>query len=76
MKNSYASKDELMADVLEKYKTFDEITFIGIDQYNRALFNFSISLERADVSMLSAIVSEANFIDRYYQQLTHLVEKA
>jgi hypothetical protein len=74
LKSSYETKEALALDIIKQYNLPKGVTFKGFDKYNRVVFDFSINLESADVSVLSEIAGKANFIDRYCQQSIHLVK--
>ena len=74
LKDFYESKEALALDIINKHELPKGVSFSGIDQYNRIVFDFSIDLKGIDVSVMSEIVGKTNFVDRYYQQNVHRVK--
>jgi hypothetical protein len=76
MKATYSTKEELVKDIIKGQTDMpDGLVFSGINKYNQVLFDLKVDVKNSRVSDLTAHTSKANFIDRYYQSLSHLVEK-
>lgn len=74
LNKSYPSKEALAQHIVDKYSLPEGVTYKGIDQYNRLVFDFNIKMKSIDVSALSEILGKTNFIDRYYQSNSHRAE--
>lgn len=74
MKQEYNSREELAFDIIEKYGLCKGAKFKGFDKYNRMEFEINFKEEKIPVSEISERLNKLNFVDRYYQQLIHLVK--
>lgn len=74
LKKEYNTAKDLVLDIIGQYGIPNELVFSGIDKYNRVMFDVNIKKKQLGVSELNEIVSEANFIDRYYQSSSHLIK--
>lgn len=74
LKEKYIKKEDLAKDIIKENPLTSDVTFAGIDENNRFLFDINIKAGRIKVSDLSEIQSKMNFADRYFYTNLHRVQ--
>jgi len=75
LKSTYKDKESLVNDIIIQQGLPSQLSFNHINKYNSVIFDINFKAKSISVGDMSEVIAKANFIDRYYQSLSHRVEK-